>query len=110
MEIKATAKGVRVSPKKARPIIDLVRGKNVDEALAILQFTPNPVARTISRVVKSAVANAENNYQMTPSDLRVTKAYVDEGTRMKRVRFAGRGRVSPLLKRFSHITVVVEES
>ena len=109
MEVKAQAKGVRVSPKKARQFVDLVRGKSADEALAILNFTPSPTAKKVARVVRSAVANAENNYQMAPSDLKVTKAYVDEGPMMKRVRFAGRGRVSPILKRISHITVVVEE-
>jgi len=109
MEISATAKGIRVSPKKARQTVDLIRGKGADEALAILKFTPTPIARTVSRVVKSAVSNAENNYHMSPSELKVTKAFVDEGTRMKRVRFAGRGRVSPIIKRSSHITIVVEE-
>lgn len=109
MEVRAQAKGVRVSPKKARRMVDMVRGKSADEALAALNFTPSPTARKVARVVKSAVANAENNYQMAPSDLRVTKAYVDEGAMMKRVRFAGRGRVSPILKRLCHITVVVEE-
>ena len=83
MEVKSTAKGVRVSPKKDRRVVDMVRGKGADEALAVLNFMPNPTARTVSRVVKSAVANAENNYQMTPSDLKITKAYVDEGARMK---------------------------
>ena len=109
MEVRATAKGVRVSPQKARRIVDVVRGKRADEALAILNFIPSPTARTISRVVKSAVANAENNFQMTPSDLRIVNAFVDEGLRMKRIRFKSRGRVSPILKRLSHITIVVEE-
>lgn len=109
MEIRATAKGIRVSPKKARRIIDMIRGKGADEAMVILKFTPTPTARIISRVVKSAVANAENNYHMSPSELKVIKVFVDEGVRMKRVRYAGRGRVSPILKRSSHITVVVEE-
>ncbi len=109
MEVKATAKGIRVSPKKARPIVDLIRGKGADEALAILKFTPTPIAGNVSRVVKSAVANAENNYQMIPSELKITRAYVDEGIRMKRMRFAGRGRVSPYMKRSCHITIVVEE-
>ncbi len=109
MEVRAQAKGVRVSPKKARRVVDMVRGKSADEALAILNFTPSPTARRVARVVRSAVANAENNYQMAPSDLKVTRAYVDKGPMMKRVRYAGRGRVSPILKRISHITVVVEE-
>ncbi len=109
MEVRATAKGIRVSPKKIRRIVDLIRGREADEALAILKYTPTPAAEKVSRVVKSAIANAENNYQMIPSELRITKAYIDEGIRMKRMRFAGRGRISPLLKRSSHITIVVEE-
>lgn len=99
-----------MSPERARRIIDTVRGKKVDEALAILKFMPSPNARTVSRVVKSAAANAENNFQMAPSELRIVKAYVDEGLRMKRIRFKARGRVSPIIKRLSHITVVVEET
>ncbi len=109
MEVSATAKGIRISPKKARPVINMIRGKGADEALAILKYTPTPVAEKISRVVKSAVANAENNYQMIPSEMKIVEAYVNEGTRMKRARFTGRGRISPILKRFSHITIVVEE-
>ncbi len=109
MEVKATAKGIRVSPKKARRVVDMIRGKGADEALAILKFTPTPMAEKVSRVVQSAVANAENNYQMVPSELKITRAYVDEAVRMKRVRFAGRGRISPIIKRSSHITIVVEE-
>lgn len=109
MEVRATAKGLRVSPKKARLVVDVVRGKSASEALAILRFMPSPTARVVSRVVKSAVANAENNYQMAPADLRVTKAYVDDGARMKRMRCGGRGRASRIIRRLSHITVVVEE-
>ena len=109
MEIRATAKGVKVSPQKARLIVDVVRGKKATEALAILNFMPSPTARIVSRVVKSAVANAENNFQMAPSDLKIVNAFVNEGTMMKRIRFKGRGRVNPILKRFSHITIGVEE-
>lgn len=109
MEVKATAKGVRVSPQKARRIIEIVREKKATEALAILNFMSSPTARTISRVVKSAVANAEINFHMSPSDLKIVNAFVDEGIMMKRIRFKGRGRVNPILKRLSHITIVVEE-
>ena len=109
MEVRATANGVRVSPQKARRITDAVRGKMADEALAILKFMPSPTARVVARVVKSAAANAENNFHLSPSDLTIAKAFVDEGLRMKRMRYTGRGRVSPLLKRLSHITIVVEE-
>lgn len=109
MEVRATAKGVRVSPQKARRVVDSVRGKMADEALANLKFMSSPTARIVARVVKSAAANAENNFQMSPSELRIVKAFVDEGLRMKRIRFQGRGRVNPILKRLSHITIVVEE-
>ncbi|MCL0095084.1 50S ribosomal protein L22 [Dehalococcoidia bacterium] len=109
MEVRATAKGVRVSPQKARRIVNAVRGKMADEALTILKFMPSPTARIVARVVKSATANAENNFQMSPSELRIVRAFVDEGLRMKRMRFKGRGRVNPILKRLSHITIVVEE-
>ena len=110
MEVRATAKGVRVSPQKARRIVDTVRGKRADEALAILKYMSSPIARDVSRVVKSAVANAENNYQMVPSELKIVDAFVNEGLMMKRMRFKGRGRVNPILKRLSHITIVVEET
>ena len=70
----------------------------------------SPIARDVSRVVKSAVAKAENNYQMVPSELKIVDAFVNEGLMMKRIRFKGRGRVNPILKRLSHITIVVEET
>ena len=110
MEIRSTAKSVRVSPQKARLLVDVVRGKRVAEALAGLNFMTSPTSRIVARIVKSAAANAENNYQMAPSDLRIVKAFVNEGPRMKRMRFKGRGRVNPILKRSSHITVMVEET
>jgi len=87
----------------------VVRGKKVEEALTILRFLPSPSARTVARVVKSAVANAENNFEMTPSDLRIVKIYIDGGRSMKRYRAGARGRAKPILKRSSHITVVVKE-
>ncbi len=109
MEVSATAKYIRTSPKKLRPIVDTVRGKKVDEALTILRFLPSPAARTVAKVVRSAVTNAENNYEMTPADLRIVKILVDEGRRLKRYRAGPRGRAKPFLHRSSHITVVVEE-
>jgi large subunit ribosomal protein L22 len=87
----------------------VVRGKKVEEALTILRFLTSPSARTVARVVKSAVANAENNFEMTPSDLRIVEIYIDGGRSMKRFRAGPRGRVKPILKRSSHITVVVKE-
>ena len=109
MQVRATARGVRVSPKKVRLILDTVRGKPVSEAMAILRFLPSPTARLVAKTVKSASANAENNYQMAPTSLRIVKIFADEGPMMKRFRPRSRGRVSPILKRSSHITVVVEE-
>ncbi len=107
MRVKARARGVRVSPQKVRLILEALRGKSVDEALAILQFLPSPNARKVAKVLSSAVANAENNYQLSSSNLKVLEAFADDGPRLKRVRFKGRGRVNPILKRTSHITVVV---
>jgi large subunit ribosomal protein L22 len=109
MEVKATSKFVRRSPRKVRLVIDAVRGKSVDEALGILRFLPNAAAREVLGVVKSAAANAENNYQMAPEDLIITRIFADEGPTFKRFRARARGMASPILKRTSHITVIVEE-
>lgn len=109
MEVAASAKQIRVSPRKVRLVLDTVRGKKVEEALTILSFLPSPSARTVAKVVRSAIANAENNYQMTPSRLRIVKTFADEGQTLRRFRAGARGRVSPLRRRFSHITVIVEE-
>jgi large subunit ribosomal protein L22 len=109
MEVRATAKQVGVSPQKLWLLLDQVRGKSVDEALAMLRFAPTPAARAVARVVKSAAANAENNFQMTPSNLRIVRIYADKGSTTKRFRPQARGRANPILKRSSHITVVVAE-
>jgi len=109
VRVKAVAKDVGISPRKARLVVDMVRGKKVDEALTILNFLPTPSAKTVAKVIKSAVANAENNLQMAPADLRVAAIFVDEARTLKRFRPKSRGRVSPILKRSSHITVLVEE-
>ncbi len=109
MEVKAVTKDTGVSPRKVRLLVDMVRGKKVDEALTMLRFTPSPTARVVAKVVKSAAANAENVFQMSPSDLRIVKIFADEAPTMKRFRPRSRGRVSPILKRSSHITVIVAE-
>lgn len=109
MEVKATAKYIRVSPRKVRLIIDDIRGRRIEDALARLKFMPSPHAKTVAKVVKSAAANAENNFQMIPEDLRIVRAYADPGPMLKRFRPRSHGRVSPILKRTSHITVVVDE-
>ena len=109
MEVKAVAKDTGISPRKVRPLVDMVRGKKVDEALTILKFTPTPTAQVVAKVVKSAAANAENNFQMTPSDLRILIIFADEARTLKRYRPRARGRISPILKRSSHITGIVDE-
>lgn len=109
MDVTAIAKDLGVPPRKVRLIVDAVRGKKVDEAMAILRFMASPWARSVAKVVKSAAANAENNYQMTPSDLRVVSIFANAGRTQKRHRAGARGRAKPILKRSSHITVVVAE-
>ncbi|MCK4369206.1 MAG: 50S ribosomal protein L22 [Dehalococcoidales bacterium] len=109
MEVRAIAKDTGISPRKVRPVVDMVRGKRVDEALTLLKFAPTPIARVIAKVVKSAAANAENNFQMDPADLRIVGIFADEARTLKRFRPRARGRATPILKRSSHITVVVAE-
>jgi len=109
MEVKAVAKDTGISPRKVRPLVDMVRGKKVDEALTILRFAPTPTARVVAKVVKSAAANAENNFQMSPSDLKIVNVFADEARSLKRFRPRARGRVSHIVKRSSHITVIVAE-
>jgi large subunit ribosomal protein L22 len=115
----ATAKFLRVPPRKARLVIDAVRGKYVVDALAILKFVPNFAADAISRVIKSAIANAENSRpfdedgkQLAPlisDNLKLVRAFVDEGPRIKRVQPRAQGRAYRIVKRMCHITVIVEE-
>ena len=109
MEVKALAKDTGVSPRKVRLLVNMVRGKMVDEALTTLSFVPTPTARIVAKVIKSAAANAENNFQMSPSDLKITTIYVGEARTLKRFRARARGRANPILKRSSHITVIVAE-
>jgi large subunit ribosomal protein L22 len=108
MEVRAVAKYVGISPQKLRLSAGLVRGKKVDDSLAILRLSPSPAARTLAKVVRSASANAENNYQMVPSDLKIVKVFIDQGATLKRIRAQARGRVSPILRHTSHITVIVD--
>ncbi len=109
MEVRAIAKDTGISAKKVRPLVDMVRGMKVDEALTLLQFAPSPKARVVAKVVKSAAANAENNFQMDPAQLRIVNIFADEARTLKRYRPRARGRVSPIMKRSSHITVIVSE-
>ena len=109
MEARATAKYVRVSPRKARDVIDLVRGKSVPDAEAILKFTPRGAAEVVEKVLDSAVANAERNLHVKRDELVVASTYVDEGPTIKRIRPRAMGRAFRINKRTSHITVVVKQ-
>jgi len=109
MEARATARYVRMSPRKVRQVVDLIRNKDVDEALAILSMTPQAASSVIEKVVKSAMANAENNYDMDPDLLYVAECYVDQGPTLKRFRPRARGMADRIRKRTSHITVVLQE-
>jgi len=109
MEVRALAKDTGTSPRKVRLVIDLVRGKKVDEALNMLQFVPSPAAKIVAGVIKSAAANAEKNYQLPSADLKIARIYADGAQMMKRYRARSRGRAGQIHKRSSHITVIVTE-
>ena len=108
MEVRALATGQPVSPRKVRLVLDLVRGKPVAEALALLEILPQRSARIVSKTVRSAAANAENNYDLNPDLLIIKSATAGDARTLKRFRSRSRGRVSPQLKRYSHIEIVVE--
>ena len=109
MEATATAKYVRVSSRKAKLVVDTIRGKAIGEALSILALTPNKAARITDKVVRSALANAENNYGMNPENLYVDQIFANQGPTMKRWKAGPQGRAFPIKKRTSHITVVLKE-
>jgi large subunit ribosomal protein L22 len=109
MEVRAISKDTGISPRKMRLLVNMVKGMKVDEALTVLRFAPTPNARIVAKTIKSAAANAENNYQMTPGDLKIVKITADEARMLKRFRARARGRANQILKRSSHITVVVSE-
>jgi large subunit ribosomal protein L22 len=109
MQAKAVAKTIRIAPRKVRLVIDLIRGKQVGEAVAILNLTPKAASPIVEKVLKSAIANAEHNYEMDVNKLVVTEAFADEGPTLKRFRPRAMGRASQINKRTSHITIVVSE-
>ena len=109
MEVKAIAKDTGIPPRKARLLVDMVRGKRVEDALNLLNFTPSPSARIVAKTIKSAAANAESVYQLPSSELRVVKIVADEARTLRRYRAKARGRAGAVLKRSSHITVIVSE-
>jgi len=109
MEVKATAKRVRLTPRKVRLVLDLIRGKDIKEAQAILKFTPRAASGEIAKVLKSAVANATNNHNLVEDKLYVKACWADEARTLKRWMPRAKGSASQILKRSSHITVVVDE-
>jgi large subunit ribosomal protein L22 len=106
---RATARFVRVTPMKARRVVDMIRYLPTDEALALLRFAPQTASEPVGKVVASAIANAEHNLRLDPAALVVSAAYVDEGPTLKRIRPRAQGRAFQILKRTSHITVEVSE-
>lgn len=109
MEARAQARYVRMSPRKVRAVVDLIRNKDLDEALSILRYTPRAASEPLNKLVKSAAANAEHNQEMNRGKLYIAQAYVDEGPTMKRVQPRARGRRNLIFKRSSHITVILKE-
>ena len=108
-EAKATLRNARISSRKVKVVADLVRGKNVDEALAILQFTPKAGAEVLIKLLNSAIANAENNNNMTHNKLYVAEIYSNQGPTLKRIRPAAKGSAVRIRKRTSNTTIVLKE-
>ncbi|MGY9080617.1 MAG: 50S ribosomal protein L22 [Candidatus Nanopelagicales bacterium] len=109
MEARAQARYVRVTPMKARRVIDLIRGMKADDAQAMLRFAPQAASEPVGKALASAVANAANNHGMDAKELTISEAFVDEGPTMKRIRPRAQGRAFRILKRSSHITVIVSD-
>lgn len=109
LEVRAVTKYIRISAQKMRLVTDLVRGMDATEALDLLQFTPKSAAKQVRKTLASAVANAEENFGLDREDLFISKISADEGPTLRRGRAGARGRYKPILRRSSHITVVLEE-
>ena len=109
MEARAIAKYVRMSPIKVGAVLDLIRGKDVNEALAIVKFTPKAASEIIEKLLKSAIANAENNHNMNSQNLYVDQIFANQGPTLKRIRPAAKGSAVRIRKRTSHITIVLKE-
>ncbi len=109
MEVRASAQNIGTPPRKIRLILERLPGLTVDQSLSLLRYVQSPSARAVSKVVLSAASNAENNFDLDVDDLVVKRAYADEGPTQRRFRPRSRGRVSPILKRSSHITIILDE-
>ena len=108
-QAKAVAKHVRIAPRKAGLVVDLIRGKSVGEATSILKMTPKAASPIVEKILNSAIANAENNFKMDPKKLVVSEAYANQGATMKRFRPRAQGRAYRIDKRTSHVTLVLKE-
>ena len=110
MQVRASARGVRMSPRKVQLVVDVIRGRPAEEALAVLRFLPQSAARAVYKVVRSAMANAENNYSLDPAALRVAVATADQGPSYPpRYRPKARGQAGIIKRRTTHITIVVDD-
>jgi large subunit ribosomal protein L22 len=109
MEVRASVTGVRVSPRKARLVVDAVRGKRVMDAIALTGFLPQKTAKDVNKLLVSVAANAENNFDMDPELLWIKEIYANEGPRYRRFKAKARGRVGRIVRRNTHMTVVAEE-
>ncbi len=109
MEVKAKLSNLRIAPRKVRLVADVVRGKSVQRALDELSFVDNKSARPIAKLIKSAVANAKNNFQLNPDNLYISTIFVNEGSKLKRWRPVSRGQSNEIIKRSSHIIVILNE-
>jgi len=107
MKVQATAKHIKMSSRKARLVVDMVRGMGAEDALAMLQFVPKEAARSVSKLIGSAMASAEENYGLSADELYIAEITADTGPTLKRGRFGARGRFKPILKRSTHLKVVL---
>ena len=109
MEVRAIGRYNGLPASKMRLLVNMVRGKKVEEALSMLRFMPSPKAKVVTKLVRSAVANAENNFQVDPAELKIVKIFADDAPSLRRYRARSRGRASHIKKRSSHITVIVAD-
>ena len=109
LEARATLKDARISSRKVKIVADLIRGKNADEALAMIKYTPKASSEILEKLLKSAIANAENNHYMTRANLYIAEIYANQGPTLKRIRPAAKGSAFKIRKRTSHITIVVSD-
>lgn len=109
MQVKSTTTYLPISPQKLRLVIDQVRGKGATQAMTVLQFLPKKGAEFVSKTLKSAISNAENNHDLNPDDLVIAQIFAGEGPRLKRMKAGARGRYKPRVKRTAHLTIILED-